>query len=106
LAGCSVPSVPSREAKSAERIATPEAKAACAAVEQALLVKHHAPEGTTFGHCDAMKGERADDYTVAVAINLPHRDENGIYKLDTFYYATVARDPATNEMRATSLTSN
>jgi hypothetical protein len=81
---------------------------ACDAARQAIRSDMHAPEGATFGKCDAMvqTGVGPNRYAVAVAINLPHVDENGVAKPDTFYYVDTLFNPATNEMRTISLVHN
>jgi hypothetical protein len=83
----------------------PSAEAqACEAVKQAIRTEIHAPASATFGHCDvAYSGE---DWTVAVAINIPHTDEHGTAKPDTFYYGSAKLDPVTHRMKGGDLVHN
>jgi hypothetical protein len=71
---------------------------ACAAVKQAIIKELHAPADTTFGSCDAQYDPKSQ-YTVAVAINIPHADDHGVSKPDTFYYADAQADPKTGQIR-------
>ena len=66
---------------------------------------HQTPDTATatFDKCDISYSDVTRDYTVALAINIPHIDEYGVLKPDTFYYADAKLDPATGEMRAGSL---
>jgi len=98
LAGCQV-SVPAEWAQN-----TPEVKA-CEVVKQAILEAEHAPAGTAFDKCDSMSSD-GESYTVAVAIHIPHVDEHGVSKPDTFYYGDARLDKATGKMRATGLVHN
>jgi hypothetical protein len=72
---------------------------ACDAVKQAILADMRAPASSTFGPCYADDSDNPGEYTVGVAINVPHTDEHGTHKPDTFYYGRAKLDPATHEMR-------
>jgi hypothetical protein len=79
---------------------------ACEAVKQAIRADLNAPASATFGRCDAVHSKETDDWTVAVAINIPHTDEKGRAKPDTFYYGVAKLDPVTHEMKGGDLVHN
>jgi hypothetical protein len=94
-----------RESEEARRAAALKAQA-CEAVKQAIRADLNAPASATFGHCDADYDAALGDWTVAVAINIPHIDEHGIAKPDTFYYGGAKLDPVTHEMKGGDLVHN
>lgn len=61
--------------------------------------------GSAWGKCNVTSDDQIH-WSAAVTINIPHTDENGMLKPDTFYMGDVKIDPATGEAQAVSVTHN